>query len=284
MNWRNPQHYSLPVLVSLLLHGLVVVALLWHWPEPQRIPEPVPQHVIAQVIQEENAAEKQRKLEAEKRKRQQELAARRAAEQKKKQAEQQRREQEAARKLAEQKKREQALALKEKAAAEQRAKEKAAAEQRAKEKAAQEKVAQEKAAQQRAEQQRQQEQALAEQLAREQAAQKQKEQQEARRQAERAAVLEADFIEQIRARVSSLWRYPPSVRPDQEVEVRIQLVPTGEVIQVQVSRSSGSAALDRSVEQAVMRASPLPVPDDIRLFEQRFRNLTLKFRPENATW
>ncbi|UZK03318.1 cell envelope integrity protein TolA [Venatoribacter cucullus] len=269
MNWLNPQHYSLPVLVSVLLHGLVAAALLWHWPEPQRMPEPVPQHVIAQVIQEENAAEKQRKLAAEKRKRQQELAARRAAEQKKKQAEQKRREQEAARKLAEQKKREQALALKEKAAAEQRAKEKAA---------------QEKADRQRAEQQRQQEQALAEQLAREQAAQQQKEQQEARRQAERAAVLEADFIEQIRAKVSSVWRYPPSVRPDQEVSVRIQLVPTGEVIQVQVVRSSGHAALDRSVEQAVMRASPLPVPDDIRLFEQRFRNLTLKFRPENATW
>lgn len=273
MNWRNPQHYSLPVLVSLLLHGLVVVALLWHWPEPQRIPEPVPQHVIAQVIQEENAAEKQRKLEAEKRKRQQELAARRAAEQKKKQAEQKRREQEAARKLAEQKKREQALALKEKAAAEQRAKEKAAQEK-----------AQEKADRQRAEQQRQQEQALAEQLAREQAAQQQKAEQEAKRQAERAAVLEADFIEQIRAKVSSLWRYPPSVRPDQEVSVRIQLVPTGEVIQVQVVRSSGHAALDRSVEQAVMRASPLPVPDDIRLFEQKFRNLTINFRPENATW
>lgn len=274
MNWRNPQHYSLPVLVSLLLHGLVVVALLWHWPEPQRIPEPVPQHVIAQVIQEENAAEKQRKLEAEKRKRQQELAARRAAEQKKKQAEQKKREQEAARKLAEQKKREQALALKEKAAAEQRAKEKAA----------QEKAAQEKADRQRAEQQRQQEQALAEQLAREQAAQQQKAEQEAKRQAERAAVLEADFIEQIRAKVSSVWRYPPSVRPDQEVSVRIQLVPTGEVIQVQVVRSSGHAALDRSVEQAVVRASPLPVPDDIRLFEQKFRNLTINFRPENATW
>lgn len=269
MNWRNPQHYSLPVLVSVLLHGLVVVALLWHWPEPQRIPEPVPQHVIAQVIQEENAAEKQRKLEAEKRKRQQELAARRAAEQKKKAAEQKKREQEAARKLAEQKKREQALALKEKAAAEQRAKEKAA---------------QEKADRQRAEQQRQQEQALAEQLAREQAAQQQKAEQEAKRQAERAAVLEADFIEQIRAKVSSVWRYPPSVRPDQEVSVRIQLVPTGEVIQVQVVRSSGHAALDRSVEQAVVRASPLPVPDDIRLFEQKFRNLTINFRPENATW
>lgn len=273
MNWLNPQHYSLPVLVSVLLHGLVAAALLWHWPEPQRMPEPVPQHVIAQVIQEENAAEKQRKLEAEKRKRQQELAARRAAEQKKKQAEQKRREQEAARKLAEQKKREQALALKEKAAAEQRAKEQAVQEK-----------AREKAAQQQAEQQRQQEQALAEQLAREQAAQQQKEQQEARRQAERAAVLEADFIEQIRAKVSSVWRYPPSVRPDQEVSVRIQLVPTGEVIQVQVVRSSGHAALDRSVEQAVMRASPLPVPDDIRLFEQKFRNLTINFRPENATW
>ncbi|TNC89766.1 MAG: protein TolA, partial [Thalassolituus sp.] len=67
-------------------------------------------------------------------------------------------------------------------------------------------------------------------------------------------------------------------------EVRLVMVPTGEVISANVVKSSGHAALDRSVEQAIMKASPLPVPEDIRVFEKNFRTLTMKFRPENASW
>ncbi|MEK9711990.1 MAG: cell envelope integrity protein TolA, partial [Thalassolituus sp.] len=169
----------------------------------------------------------------------------------------------------------------EKAAKEKAAAEKAAAEKAAKEKAAKEKAVREAAAAEAAEQ------ALMEQLALEQAEAEIRRQEEAARQAaaaEKAAQLTAEYQDLIRAQVASVWSYPPNVSRDLEVEVRLVMVPTGEVISATVTRSSGHEALDRSVEQAIMKASPLPVPDDIRVFEKNFRTLTMKFRPENASW
>ena len=102
--------------------------------------------------------------------------------------------------------------------------------------------------------------------------------------AEKAAQMTAEYQDLIRAQVASVWNYPPNVSAELEVEVRLVMVPTGEVISANVTRSSGNDALDRSVEQAILKASPLPVPDDIRVFEKNFRRLTMKFRPENASW
>ena len=63
----------------------------------------------------------------------------------------------------------------------------------------------------------------------------------------------------------------------------IRLVPTGEVISVEVIQSSGNAAFDRSVEQAVRKAERFPELRDMSttLFETSFRNLTITFRPED---
>ncbi|MEC8442914.1 MAG: cell envelope integrity protein TolA, partial [Pseudomonadota bacterium] len=182
-------------------------------------------------------------------------------------------------------------AAKEKAAKEKAAKEKAAKEKAAKEKAAKEKAAKEKAAKEQAAREEAArvaaEQAMMEQLALEQAEAEIRQQEAAARaaaEAERAAVLTSEYQDLIRAQVASVWSYPPNVTRDLEVEVRLAMVPTGEVISATVTRSSGHEALDRSVEQAIMKASPLPVPDDIRVFEKNFRTLTMKFRPENASW
>jgi colicin import membrane protein len=46
---------------------------------------------------------------------------------------------------------------------------------------------------------------------------------------------------------------------------------------VSIIKSSGSAAFDRSVETAVYKAAPLPVPSG-GLFES-FRTLRLNFKP-----
>ena len=102
--------------------------------------------------------------------------------------------------------------------------------------------------------------------------------------AEKAAQMTAEYQDLIRAQIESQWSYPPNVTRNLEVEVRLVMVPSGEVISANVVKSSGHAALDRSVEQAIMKASPLPVPEDIRVFEKNFRTLTMKFRPENASW
>lgn len=112
----------------------------------------------------------------------------------------------------------------------------------------------------------------------------------AREEKERAAAA-AEAEQSARAR-SELARYEGLIRqkidrnwvrqPDwknMEVVVRVRLAPTGEVIEATIVRASGNAGFDRSVENAVYKASPLPLPEDKGLFEH-FRELDLRFRPE----
>ena len=279
MNWREPGSYFLPTLVAILIHVGAFALLIFEWRRDiQVMPEPLPPHMVANVIQEENKAVKDRDLK----KKQQEAARLR----------QQRlaREKQAREKLAREKAAKEKLAKakadKEKAAAEKLAQEKAAKAIAEKEKAAKEKAAKEKAIAEEAAREAA-EQSLMEQLAQEEANSEIRRQEEAAAkvaQAERATQLTAEHQDIIRAQVAAAWRYPPNVTPEMEVEVRLTMVPTGEVISATVTKSSGHQALDRSVEQAIMKASPLSVPDDIRVFEKNFRTLTMKFRPENATW
>jgi TonB family protein len=61
--------------------------------------------------------------------------------------------------------------------------------------------------------------------------------------------------------------------------LRIRQVPGGEVLNVRILRSSGDPGFDQSAESAVLKASPLPVPSDPRLFNAEFRELDLEFSP-----
>jgi colicin import membrane protein len=90
------------------------------------------------------------------------------------------------------------------------------------------------------------------------------------------------YITQIQQLINSRWHYPPSAKHDDKLVLRIYLVPTGEITEVQLVESSGNAALDRSAEQAVWKAATLPVPKDPVLFEKEFRQFLLPFSPENA--
>jgi colicin import membrane protein len=47
-----------------------------------------------------------------------------------------------------------------------------------------------------------------------------------------------------------------------------------------VVRSSGNGVFDRSAENAVRKASPLPVPKDRKLFRRNFRSFTFEFKPQ----
>lgn len=83
----------------------------------------------------------------------------------------------------------------------------------------------------------------------------------------------------IRQKVERNWVRPAGWTRGMECMVRVRLAPTGEVMQVEIARSSGSPAFDRSAQTAVYKASPLPLPKDKRLIED-FRELELRFRPE----
>jgi colicin import membrane protein len=80
--------------------------------------------------------------------------------------------------------------------------------------------------------------------------------------------------------ISQQWLVPAGVDKSLSSILLIRLAPGGTVLDVQITKSSGDLALDRSARDAVFKASPLPVPDDEQSFEQ-FRLFELKVKPEN---
>lgn len=85
----------------------------------------------------------------------------------------------------------------------------------------------------------------------------------------------------INQRVVTKWNRPLSARNGMVTTLRISVLPGGEVANVVTIKSSGDAAFDASAEEAVRRSSPLPVPDDVAVFNQYFRVITFKFNPED---
>lgn len=87
----------------------------------------------------------------------------------------------------------------------------------------------------------------------------------------------------IKAAIQSKWSRPPSARNGMQAKLRIRLVPSGEVVSVNVMAGSGNDAFDRSAVNAVWlneRFAGL-VGMEPRLFEEYFRELNLVFNPED---
>ena len=89
------------------------------------------------------------------------------------------------------------------------------------------------------------------------------------------------YVAQIQREMIQNWSRPPSARNGMQAIVRVRLVPTGEVVSVEVEDSSGNDAFDRSVVQAVQKSQRFLVPSDSRQFERNFRSFTVLFRPED---
>lgn len=89
------------------------------------------------------------------------------------------------------------------------------------------------------------------------------------------------YVAQIQREIIQNWSRPPSARNGMQALLRVVLIPTGEVIDVQVEQSSGNSAFDRSALQAVRKSERFVVPDRLRQFERDFREFTVLFRPED---
>ena len=85
-----------------------------------------------------------------------------------------------------------------------------------------------------------------------------------------------DWIDKIRSRIRGYINLPPDIPGNPEAIFDVVQLPTGEIIEVKLRKSSGFHAYDDAVQRAILKASPLPraVPAD--LFQ---RNLELRFRP-----
>jgi len=178
--------------------------------------------------------------------------------------------------------------------AEQRAQQRVAGEQRARTEAEQkerERVATEKATQERQarerEAQAQKDREAAEKRAREQAEQRRRQQAEselsqqlaleAEANAARAAGLLDQYITMIENRIKQHWDRPLSAGAGIDCIVNVVQLPSGDVMSAQVASCNGDDAVRRSIERAVMDASPLPKPPNPALFQ---RNLRVNFKPD----
>jgi colicin import membrane protein len=90
------------------------------------------------------------------------------------------------------------------------------------------------------------------------------------------AKADADYIRRIQAKIRGNVVVPPDMPGNPEAIFAVVQLPSGEIIDVQLGKSSGVRAYDEAVQRAILKSSPLPRPDSPDMFR---RNLTLKFRP-----
>lgn len=107
---------------------------------------------------------------------------------------------------------------------------------------------------------------------------------EARAAAEAVAASRQNEVNLYRGRIRDKIRgranVPDTVTGKPEVEVRITLLPGGEVLDIKLVKSSGNRIYDEAILRAIRSASPLPVPPaNSELFPQ-FRDLILKIEHE----
>ncbi len=243
-------HNPIAVVVSLLLHGLLAAVLLWAAPaKPPESHIKKVSYVQAKLVKLKAQTKAQKP--APKKPNVVDLTKKRKAQEHKK-------------RLAEQKKKKQ---LAKKRAEEKRKKTEA---ERKRKQLEQEKK-------QRAEQERQ-------------AALRKKQEQEALAAAKAAEQLEASYantaqsyMAAVKERIEANWHRPPSARKNMSCVLNIKLVPTGRVINVDVSKSSGSALFDRSAIVAVKKAEHFPELKNmpIEVFERYYRDFDLLFNPQD---
>lgn len=104
--------------------------------------------------------------------------------------------------------------------------------------------------------------------------------------AERDQEAVASFAGLIQRDIQNNWSRPPSARIGMHVVLLIQLIPSGDVINVSVLKSSGNDAFDQSAENAVRRVGKFAYLKELSdktpaVFERNFRRLQLDFSPED---
>ena len=82
----------------------------------------------------------------------------------------------------------------------------------------------------------------------------------------------------IQMKVDHNWLRPPNTDNNLNCEVRVRLGGNGSVLLVSITRSSGNLTFDRSVEAAIYKSDPLPMPTSTRLLKQ-FRDIRFVFKP-----
>jgi len=273
--WQVIREYPRAVVYAVLMHVVLLILLMFSLDWTPKISQPSANRPIQAKLVD------QRQLDAVKQKKEDEQRRIRTEAEKQRQAE---------------------IAVKQKAAAEKKRKadaliKKAAAEKKRKadalKKAAAEKERKvEAAAKQKAEAKRKVEAKQKSEAERKAAAVKQKAAAAEKRKAAEAALqaqmaaeheqrvsgVVAEYTAYIQVKVNRNWLRPLGIPEGLSCTVKVILIPGGDVANVEIIKSSGNPVFDRSVEAAVFKAAPMPLPPDSSLFNY-FRDLRFIFTP-----
>ena len=293
--WQVIRENPRAVLYAVLMHVVLLVLLVFSLDWTPKISRPAGQKVPieAKLIDQrqldaiaERKREEARKVEEAKRQQELEEKRKAEAEQKKKaEAEAKRKTELAAKQKAEAERKRKAeaevkrkaeLAAKQKAEAERKRKAEAEAKRKAeleaKRKAeAEAKRKAEEASKQKAE-------AEAKRKAEEAARARAEAELQAQLEAERVQSVLGEYIAYIADKVERNWRQPQGTPAGLKCTVNVKLIPGGDVVSARVVQSSGDTLFDDSAEKAVLKASPLPVPDDPSA-AKHFRDFNFVFKP-----
>lgn len=268
---NNPRYLVGAIIVHLVF--LVLFGVGFHFKSEHRAATDAPQTIKVNTIDERLVKKELQKLkqaDEQEQRRKQELAKERKAEEAKlKKIREQR--------LAEQKKEQERLALLKKKQEEEQKRLKQIEEQRRIKEAEEQKRRQQ------------------EQLARENELKEklQAEEERLRKEQELAALRQAELKKQqtlidkhmnmIEAEIYRNWTRPPGDLTGKVCELRVRLIPSGDVIDIVITKKSGDPVYDKSVIAAVKKASPLPVPKPETGLSDMFRDLTLPMRADKKT-
>lgn len=82
--------------------------------------------------------------------------------------------------------------------------------------------------------------------------------------------------------IAQEWIVPDDLDKNLVCKLLINVGPGGVVLRVQITQPSGNPLLDRSAQNAVLKASPLPVPKETSLLDN-FRTIQLTVKPNEIT-
>jgi TonB family protein len=86
------------------------------------------------------------------------------------------------------------------------------------------------------------------------------------------------WTDKIRAKIRGNIILPRDIPGNPEAIFDVTLLPSGEVLTVRKRKSSGHAGYDDAIERAIMKSSPLPLPNDRADFQGQ---LEIAFHPRD---
>jgi colicin import membrane protein len=88
-----------------------------------------------------------------------------------------------------------------------------------------------------------------------------------------------DYVGKIRSKIRSNILVPDGIAGNPEAVFDVAQLPNGEILSVELRKTSGHAAYDAAVERAILKSSPMPKPGEPGLYQ---RELVLRFRPQES--